>query len=282
MGIIKYDYIPVNGVTRPGIKRTSTAGLIMHYTANNGGTAQNHHDYFARAMDYASAQIFVDDYEVICIIPLDEVSYHANDIQRYNADGTPFYPMRGILGNANYSCLSLEMCLDRNGNITEKTFNNAVKTVKELVTLYPQITPNTIWRHFDVTGKNCPAPWVARPSELTRFINAVFSDTVEPAPKEEQPKEEEYDMTEFAFAYGSAMYYVTGSRMVALQSSTEWSVIQAMYQQTHNGKKILGLDWTNNKPTAMAYFGICDYGDDAKFQSAITKDLGEIKSTLKK
>lgn len=66
------------------------------------------------------------------------------------------------------------MCLDKNGNITEKTFKNAVKAVKELVAKYPAITRNTIWRHYDVTGKNCPAPWVAKPSELERFKEAVF------------------------------------------------------------------------------------------------------------
>lgn len=175
MSFIKYDYIAVNGVTRPGIKRTSTLGLIMHYTANNGGTAQNHHDYFAQAKDYASAQLFVDDTQALCIIPFDEVSYHANDIQRYNADGTPYYPLRGTLGNANYSCVSVEMCLDYNGNITEKTFQNSVKAVKEIITMYPQITRDRIWRHYDVTGKNCPAPWVANSSELDRFKNAVFN-----------------------------------------------------------------------------------------------------------
>ncbi|MFR3733865.1 MAG: hypothetical protein ACLTW7_14335, partial [Enterococcus sp.] len=71
----------------------------------------------------------------------------------------------------------VEMCLDKNGNITEKTFQNTVKAVKELIAIYPNITRDKIWRHFDVTGKNCPAPWVEKPSELERFKEAVFGKT---------------------------------------------------------------------------------------------------------
>ncbi|MGC6595261.1 N-acetylmuramoyl-L-alanine amidase, partial [Escherichia coli] len=74
---------------------------------------------------YASAHLFVDDEEAICIIPLNEVAYHANDIQKY-VNGQPYYPLRSIIGNANYSTIGIEMCLDRNGKITEKTFQNTV------------------------------------------------------------------------------------------------------------------------------------------------------------
>lgn len=94
-------------------------------------------------------------------------------------------------------------------------------------------------------------------------------------------EEDDLDMTEFAFAYKSAIFYVTGSRMVVLQSGTEWVVLQSMYKQTHNGKAITALDWSNNAPTAQAYFGICDYGNDANFQASVTKDLDTIKKSFK-
>lgn len=177
MSFIKYEYIRINKFSRPGIKNSGIKGLIMHYTANNGGTARNHKSYFNNLNGvYASAHLFVDDEEAICIIPLNEVAYHANDIQKY-VNGQPYYPLRSILGNANYSTIGVEMCLDRNGKITEKTFQNTVKAVKELIAKYPNITRDKIWRHYDVTGKNCPAPWVAKPSELERFKDAVFGNT---------------------------------------------------------------------------------------------------------
>ncbi|OTN77059.1 hypothetical protein A5886_002139 [Enterococcus sp. 8G7_MSG3316] len=175
MSFIKYEYININKFSRPGIKNYGIKGLIMHYTANNGGTARNHKTYFNNLNGiYASAHLFVDDNEAICIIPLNEVAYHANDTVKYNSDGTIYKPLYSKIGNANYGAIGLEMCLDKNGNITEKTFQNSVKAVKELVAKYPAITRNTIWRHYDVTGKNCPAPWVSKPSELARFKEAVF------------------------------------------------------------------------------------------------------------
>ena len=165
MSFIKYEYIRINKFSRPGIKNYGIKGIIMHYTANNGGTARNHKDYFNNLNGvYASAHLFVDDNEAICIIPLDEVAYHANDTVRYNSDGSIYKPLYSQIGNANYGAIGVEMCLDRNGNITEKTFQNTVKAVKELIAKYPNVTRNKIWRHYDVTGKNCPAPWVAKPS----------------------------------------------------------------------------------------------------------------------
>ena len=175
MSFIKYEYININEYSRPGIRNNGIDGIVMHYTANNGGTARNHKNYFNNLKGtYASAQLFIDDIEALCIIPLNEVAYHANEISKYNADGSRYRPLYSKIGNANYSTIGVEMCLDKNGNITEKTFQNTVKAVKELIAKYPNVTRNKIWRHYDVTGKNCPAPWVAKPSELERFKDAVF------------------------------------------------------------------------------------------------------------
>ncbi|MFR3686320.1 MAG: N-acetylmuramoyl-L-alanine amidase family protein, partial [Enterococcus sp.] len=178
MSFIKYEYININEYSRPGIRNNGIDGIVMHYTANNGGTARNHKNYFNNLKgNYASAQLFIDDIEALCIIPLNEVAYHANEISKYNADGSRYRPLYSKIGNANYSTIGVEMCLDKNGNITEKTFQNTVKAVKELIAIYPNITRDKIWRHFDVTGKNCPAPWVEKPSELERFKEAVFGKT---------------------------------------------------------------------------------------------------------
>lgn len=184
MSYVKHEYIGINPYSRPGTLGSGIKGIVMHYTANPGGTARNHKSYFNNLNGvYASAHVFVDDSEALCIIPYNEVAYHANDTVRWNGDGTIYKPMYNKIGNANYSMIGIEMCLDRNGNITETTFQNSVKVAKEIIKQYPHITRDMIVRHFDVTGKNCPASWVAKPSELERFRNAVFSNT-EP----EQPK----------------------------------------------------------------------------------------------
>lgn len=233
MSFIKYEYIRINKFSRPGIKNSGIKGLIMHYTANNGGTARNHKSYFNNLNGvYASAHLFVDDEEAICVIPLNEVAYHANDIQKY-VNRQPYYPLRSIIGNANYSTIGIEMCLDRNGKIAEKTFQNTVKAAKELIVKYPNITRDKIWRHYDVTGKNCPAPWVARPTELERFKDAVFGKTnsSKPAEKPSKPSSKpSYTRIPEDGKFGTA----TAKRLQQYFNTTQDGVISHQYKQKYN------------------------------------------------
>lgn len=172
MSVITNDYIRVNQYSRPGMKLTVVNKIIMHYTANPGGTARNHWGYFNTLSDrYASAHIFVDDNEALCIIPLNEVAYQANDVQKY-VSGSPYRGVPALLSNANFKAIGVEMCLDKKGNITATTFNRTVDVVAELCRTH-KLTVNDIVRHYDVTGKNCPAPWVKNSAEFTRFKQAV-------------------------------------------------------------------------------------------------------------
>lgn len=232
MSFIKYEYIGINKYSRPGIKNNGIKGLIMHYTANNGGTARNHKSYFNNLSGtYASAQLFVDDVEALCIIPLDEVAYHANDIQKY-VNGQPYYPLRGIIGNANYSTIGLEMCLDAHGNITEKTFQNAVKAVKELIKMYPQITADRIWRHYDVTGKNCPAPWVAKPSELDRFKRAVFSQSSTPSKPDTPNQKKKAGSIMILFVEKGNVYWLVGNKYTHIKTPAELAEIKILMEKS--------------------------------------------------
>lgn len=231
MSFIKYEYIGINKYSRPGIKNNGIKGLIMHYTANNGGTARNHKSYFNNLSGaYASAQLFVDDVEALCIIPLDEVAYHANDIQKY-VNGQPYYPLRGIIGNANYSTIGLEMCLDANGNITEATFQNSVKAVKELIKMFPQITADRIWRHYDVTGKNCPAPWVARPSELERFKKAVFSQSFTPSKPDTPNQKKKAGNVMILFVEKGNVYWLVGNKYTHIKTPAELAEIKILMEK---------------------------------------------------
>ncbi|MRI69678.1 N-acetylmuramoyl-L-alanine amidase [Enterococcus casseliflavus] len=242
MSFIKYEYININEYSRPGIRNNGIDGIVMHYTANNGGTARNHKNYFNNLKgNYASAQLFVDDIEALCIMPLNEVAYHANEISKYNADGSRYRPLYSKIGNANYSTIGVEMCLDKNGNITEKTFQNTVKAVKELITKYPSITRNKIWRHYDVTGKNCPAPWVAKPSELERFKEAVFGKTTSNNTTTTKPStsnsgsasstaKPSYSQLTVDGKFGAA----TAKRLQQYFGTTQDGVISHQYKQKYN------------------------------------------------
>ncbi len=238
MSFIKYEYININEYSRPGIRNNGIGGIVMHYTANNGGTARNHKNYFNNLKgNYASAQLFIDDIEALCIIPLNEVAYHANEISKYNADGSRYRPLYSKIGNANYSTIGVEMCLDRNGNITEKTFQNTVNAVKELIAKYPDITRNKIWRHYDVTGKNCPAPWVAKPSELERFKDAVFGSTGNSSNNNTSPEKPNMPVAKpiyITLSVDGKFGPATARRLQQYFGTTQDGVISHQYKQKFN------------------------------------------------
>lgn len=82
----------------------------------------------------------------------------------------------------NSNSIGIEMCSDKDskGNyvITPATVNNAVELTKYLMNKY-NIDKNHIVRHFDVTGKNCPAPWVTDQSQWIAFKDKLVSPSTD-------------------------------------------------------------------------------------------------------
>jgi N-acetylmuramoyl-L-alanine amidase CwlA len=94
------------------------------------------------------------------------------------------------------------MCLDEDGNITEQTFQNAAELTAQLCKQFG-LNETNLWRHYDITGKYCPAPWVDNPSEFDRFKQLVH-DKLNPPVIKEEPKVERvpYDANQFKFLVG--------------------------------------------------------------------------------
>ena len=67
--------------------------------------------------------------------------------------------------------------------ITPQTVDRAVELVKYLMAKYG-IDVDHVVRHYDVTGKLCPEPWV-RDESLWRKFKARLTAPVEPEPKKE-------------------------------------------------------------------------------------------------
>ena len=147
--------------TRPGIGQT-VKGIVVHYTANNGGTALNHFNYFNNGANgvYASAHYFVDDSMIVQLIPDKEIAYHANEIGRSKvAKFQGLKSPNGYQGNANSATIGIELCLDKNGRITENTKRQAQLLISDLLAKY-NLTVADVYRHYDITGKICPAPMI--------------------------------------------------------------------------------------------------------------------------
>lgn len=98
---ITYDYIRI-GNSRPGRKLEGPLFGVAHDTGNPGSTARNNRDYFNNQQPSASAHVFIDDQEILVIIPLDEKAYHVQygtrlDNLRFGAE-------------ANDSAIGVELC----------------------------------------------------------------------------------------------------------------------------------------------------------------------------
>lgn len=182
----KNDYIDLNLYARSGKKIKSVKKIVLHWTANNGAGDENHKTYFGTTLPvnnkiaikngkkptYASAHIFVDKDSATCIIPLNEMSYHANDVQKYNKDGSVYRGVPELKPNANELSIGVEMCVEKDGTIHPDTITRTVNVMVELCQQF-KLKASDIVRHFDVTAKNCPAPFVKDSSLFTNFKNRV-------------------------------------------------------------------------------------------------------------
>lgn len=202
-------------------------------------------------------------------------------------------------GNANY--IGYEVCQSMSASTEDFLANEQAvfKQVAEDLKYYGlPVNRDTVRLHKEFSSTDCPhRSWDLHGQSVNAvkdyFISQISiyynggtvdtTDTTNTTDTTEEPKlkEEEVDMTEFAFAHSGCVYYVTGSRMVALANATEWEVVQAMYAQTHGGRPILALDWSNNGATADAYFNLCGRADDVAFKQATTTGIEDIKESLK-
>lgn len=138
--------------------------IVMHYTANDGDTDEGNAHYFQGAGRRASAHYFVDENSVTQSVRDNDAAWHCGgDLE------SAHHPLRGICMNRN--SLGVEMCSDIVGGkytITPQTVDRAVELVKYLMAKYG-IDVDHVVRHYDVTGKDCPKPWVRDESLWRKF-----------------------------------------------------------------------------------------------------------------
>jgi N-acetylmuramoyl-L-alanine amidase len=184
------DFVKVNKFTRPGIKLSGVKKVVLHWTANPGGTASNHQRYFngtaITSKTYASAHIFVDSKEAVVIIPLNEMAYHANDVYERNSAGGGYRGVPAISPNANKYSIGVEMCVEKDGTISDATVERSVQVIAELCKTYG-LTEKDIVRHYDVTHKPCPKPFIDHPEKFADFKAKVGAILNPPKPAEAKP-----------------------------------------------------------------------------------------------
>lgn len=150
-----------NYTPRQGQARTIQY-IVVHYTANSGDTAQNNLDYFAREVTGTSAHYFVDRASVRQSVLDTDIAWHCG-AERYQHPEC-----------RNSNSIGVEMC-DSVGAVPAATRKRTAALVSELMTKYGVPVENVL-RHYDVTGKRCPAPWVDDPGEWDTFKAMLKED----------------------------------------------------------------------------------------------------------
>ena len=154
--------------------------LVIHFTANDGDSAKNNADYFAREAPGASAHFFVDEREIWQSVKEKDIAWHCGTRGMY------FHP---YCRNAN--SLGIELCSRKRGEkyyFTPETVKNAQQFVRSLMKRYGIPTENVV-RHYDVTHKNCPAPFVEDAGAWQKFKAGLMEQTKEDNMTEKQVKQ---------------------------------------------------------------------------------------------
>ena len=150
--------------------------IVIHYTGNKGDTAQNNLDYFANGNTrQAGAHFFVDKKgKVGKSIAMNRTAWAVGRDYRSGRKGEAAY--FGKCTNAN--SVSIELC-----DMCVKTNWEQMYATRKLVKYIQSKCPNakTIIRHWDVNGKDCPAPFTGsgneKWTEFKRFITVGYKFT---------------------------------------------------------------------------------------------------------
>ena len=136
--------------------------IVMHYTANNGDTAKNNCDYYHRVGGLqASAHYFCDEHGAMQSVRECDTAWHCGARAYWHPECR------------NGNSIGIEMCSRKRADgsyyILPETVANAAALAKDIMQRYG-IDTDHVLRHYDVTGKRCPMPWVDDPAQWTAFL----------------------------------------------------------------------------------------------------------------
>lgn len=155
---MKVELLTPNEYSRPEIPLEKINGIVVHYTANPGSSAEANRNYFEGLKDsgatYASSHFIIGlEGEIIQCIPSKEIAYASNE--------------------RNEDTLSIECCHpDESGVFTDATYDSLVDLVAWLCQRFGLQSTDVI-RHYDVTGKICPKAFVEDEQAWEQFRSDV-------------------------------------------------------------------------------------------------------------
>lgn len=133
--------------------------IVIHYVGAVS-TAKANANYFYNAKRGASANYFVDENEIWQVVEDTDAAWHVGANKYYNSC-------------RNNNSIGIEMCCKKNGSkwyFENQTIKNTLELTRMLMKKY-NIPIERVCRHYDVTMKICPEPFVRDEKAWQKFLD---------------------------------------------------------------------------------------------------------------
>lgn len=139
--------------------------IVIHYTSNVNDTARNNALYFHDVVTQSSAHYFVSGTSIYQSVPDNHAAYAVG----LGSMKEPYFHWPSMWKKiTNSNSISIELCGSKNSSeASAETKDTAAKLAADLLEKYG-LTPDALYRHYDVTGKCCPA-WAV--NDLDKWYN---------------------------------------------------------------------------------------------------------------
>lgn len=139
---------------RPSLAIEEINGIVIHYVANPGSTAEQNRNYFNRPGTKVSSHFIIGlDGEIIQCVPLFEQAVASNF--------------------RNTDTISIEMCHpDESGKFNAASMTSLIK-LTNWITDTCRLKRSDVIRHYDITGKSCPKYFVDNEGEWENFLKQI-------------------------------------------------------------------------------------------------------------
>jgi len=147
---VQEELIEIDGTSRRGQKLEGIRNIVIHYVGNPGTTAMQNRNWYANPESEVSSHFLVGlEGEVLLCVPLDEKSAASN--------------------HRNADTISIEVCHpDESGKFTDTTYEALVNLTAWLLDAC-HMDAQTVIRHYDITGKDCPRYFVEHEESWEAF-----------------------------------------------------------------------------------------------------------------
>jgi N-acetylmuramoyl-L-alanine amidase len=180
------DLLTTNQFSRSGRPLVKVMALVVHYLGAPGQSAHIARDYWEGlksqdAMDAkpdisASAHYIVDlDGTIYRTIPETEKAYHCG-AKAYTETARAFFGSYCTDPNSSPNRVTIGIEIthpESDGKPNSITLSAARVLLQDLCRRYGLDPGSQIFRHYDITGKDCPRWFVAHPDEWRAFIESV-------------------------------------------------------------------------------------------------------------